>query len=253
MYLDHDAFQPPSDLDGTIWHFCPFESLASILLKQQLFFKRLDRMEDLYEGSHTDATIALLRAPELGWIPGSDRKAIATAKRARKTIAVNCWHMNDFESAAMWDLYAGRNAGIAIRSTYARLKECFKLSLSRLEQGLPGWFVHIGCVEYLNFDVEKRLPINVYRPALSKRKSFEHERELRAIVSSVSHWNGRGNGPKLLADPGEYVDISLRILVESVVVSPLAPKWLVDTTNLLLERIGLGLTASQSTLFSGPI
>src|SRR5258705_185923 len=35
------------------------------------------------------------------------------------------WHMNEFESAAMWQLYANFDEGIAIRSTYKRLRDCF--------------------------------------------------------------------------------------------------------------------------------
>ena len=34
---------------------------------------------------------------------------------------VNSWHMNEYESAAMWDIYSTRDFGIAIRSTIKRL------------------------------------------------------------------------------------------------------------------------------------
>jgi len=37
--------------------------------------------------------------------------------------AINCWHMNDHESAAMWKLYLKSDEGIAIQSTYRKLKD----------------------------------------------------------------------------------------------------------------------------------
>ena len=40
---------------------------------------------------------------------------------SRDCTAVNCWHINEHESAAMWDLYLKSNEGIAIQSTYQKL------------------------------------------------------------------------------------------------------------------------------------
>ena len=37
--------------------------------------------------------------------------------------AINCWHMNDHESAAMWKLYLKSNEGIAVQSTYETLRD----------------------------------------------------------------------------------------------------------------------------------
>jgi hypothetical protein len=34
---------------------------------------------------------------------------------------LNCWHLNDYESAAMWDIYQRNNDAIAIQSTYTKL------------------------------------------------------------------------------------------------------------------------------------
>src|ERR1700730_13156047 len=36
------------------------------------------------------------------------------------THSISCWHQNPTESDAMWALYAGRDAGIAIKSTVSR-------------------------------------------------------------------------------------------------------------------------------------
>ena len=56
-------------------------------------------------------------------------------KNQKLEMAINCWHMNDFESEAMWKLYLKSNEGIAIQSTYQRLID----SLSNTDLS-----IHIG-------------------------------------------------------------------------------------------------------------
>ena len=47
---------------------------------------------------------------------------------------VNSWHMNEYESAVMWDIYSTRDFGIAIQSTIKRL--CDSLEKYRKLAGL---------------------------------------------------------------------------------------------------------------------
>ena len=42
----------------------------------------------------------------------------------RRWMRIN-WHMNAHESATMWDLYARAGQGVAIGSTYERLRDAF--------------------------------------------------------------------------------------------------------------------------------
>jgi len=82
--------------------------------------------------------------------------------------------MNRFESAAMWELYANRNSGIAIKTTYKGLKE--SLDKSTTDK------IKFVLVKYIDFETEWEPENNLYHPFLSKRKSLEHEKELRAIL-----------------------------------------------------------------------
>ena len=87
-----------------------------------------------------------------------------------------CWHENDYESAAMWKLYSDLENGIAIQSTFKNLKECFF-------EDEPD--VVIGKVEYLNYN-EDSIPwgnkLYIYKPFMYKRRSFEYENEIWAII-----------------------------------------------------------------------
>ena len=44
----------------------------------------------------------------------------------RKLTLINCWYQSEYESDAMWQLYS--NNGIAIQTTFGKLKNSFKNS-----------------------------------------------------------------------------------------------------------------------------
>jgi hypothetical protein len=82
--------------------------------------------------------------------PGGLDDAIHTAReRFRKgfdevglKFGITCWHKNEFESEAMWKLYAASGDGIAIESTESQLHE----AISERES------LVIGEVRYVDFE-----------------------------------------------------------------------------------------------------
>ena len=62
-------------------------------------------------------------------------------KKWPKYVAVNCWHENEHESAAMWKLYIKSVEGIAIQSTYSKLKKSF----------INDEIIFIGKVKYIDY------------------------------------------------------------------------------------------------------
>lgn len=132
------------------------------------------------------------------------------------------------ESAAFWDQY-GNSGGLAIRSTIGRLKEC-----SRSEANF-----FVGRVKYLDYDHPEPIKqvSNALSPAFLKRKSFEHEREVRVLqwylpfIEDKVDWAKAHESAELPAD--------LTVLIESVYISPTSPVWLVDAVRELLSRFGL--------------
>lgn len=43
--------------------------------------------------------------------------------QAQDWMYISCWHMNEYESAAMWKLYAKSSDAIAIQTTFQKLCE----------------------------------------------------------------------------------------------------------------------------------
>ncbi len=90
-------------------------------------------------------------------------------------MAVNCWHMNEHESAAMWKLYLKSDEGIAVQSTYNKLLNSMHDS--------NDFMLLVGAVNYIDYNKEVIPFGNAFYPYIHKRKSFEHERELRAVIT----------------------------------------------------------------------
>jgi hypothetical protein len=89
-----------------------FTKLVSLIDSRRLFFTRADRLGDPFEGSWPRINVHARRQISEG-MPSENQQGFAQAmerlreisKKWPKYNAVNCWHMNDYESAAMWKLY----------------------------------------------------------------------------------------------------------------------------------------------------
>ena len=200
MYKKHEAFDSPP-LDAILWRYMDFAKYISLLDRRALFFARADTLDDPFEGSVTEAT------PRL---PGEHTGGLVALRRAmRSNIFVNCWYESDDESAAMWKLYA-RNAGIAVRSTFAGLAKSI----------LTERRIYVGRINYIDYVADPMPTNNAFTPFLHKRKSFEHEREVRAVSQE---YKGEEFYEELIQDgDGIYYRVDVHTLINEVVVAPSA-------------------------------
>ena len=164
MYKEHEVFTPPSS-KAILWRYMDFTKFVSLLEKQALFFARADKLGDPFEGSVTKVNAAAARVPR-------DELQQFRKKVTRWTL-INCWHENAHESEAMWKLYARETDGIAIKTDFKSLSSSFTCRED----------VFIGIVNYIDYDRHLIPEDNTFQPYLHKRKSFEHESEIRANVT----------------------------------------------------------------------
>jgi hypothetical protein len=192
--------------------------------------------------------------------------------------------MNEYESAAMWSLYAtgGRDQAIAIQSTYARLEKA-------LEQ-YPD--VHIGVVHYIDYEKDWMPEGNLMYPSVHKRKSFEHERELRAVIYDM-HRMEHDEPPPLVspehpmfhidadtmkatpitsiyelpdlegylrmryalppAPSGELRAVDLDDLIQAVYVAPTARSWFTTLVRQVCAKYSFDKEVIQSRLSDKPV
>jgi hypothetical protein len=163
-----------------------------------------------------------------------------------KHIAINCWHMNEHESAAMWKLYLKSDEGIAIQSTYANLRD----SITDTET------VFLGVVRYIDHEREGIEPGNSLSQFMYKRKSFEHEREVRGLVMKtkvVEGDNGTWDFSQSAIEFGINIKIDVKTLVNRIYVAPNTPEWLVNLVQALVHKYEFDFEIIRSKLDEKPI
>jgi hypothetical protein len=237
-----------------------FSKFVYMLDSHSLFFCRPDCLDDRFEGTWGKAsrrTIELelrQRIDEGKNVIGGVEHQLSGHKRVsdhvRQLTAVNCWHLNPHESAAMWRLYIYAQQGIAIRSTTARLIRSFSDD--------KGLLVHVGLVQYIDFDADAIPSGNYLTPFLYKRKSFEHERELRAIavkaeIIETEHEGSIRTLDQPFAEPGEDVAVDLSALLEAVYLAPGSPAWMERLVASVAERFAVKVPVVRSRLDDGPV
>lgn len=200
MYEEHPAFEAPDDPDAPIWRFTDLAKFLSLLSRRELYFHRADLLEDPFEGA-------------IWKLYGQDGKRVA---KPRGSVFVNSWHRNDHESMAMWKIYGAESSGIALRSTYNRLVRSFEDRGDR---------IHVGVVRYVDVDEGADLEDEEWLPFLHKRKAFEYEHELRALMRCRDEDTA-----------GVYAGVDLGELVERIVLAPGTPDWVLDVTRDLAAR-----------------
>lgn len=166
---------------------------------------------------------------------------------------INCWHLGEFESMAMWKGYGGGPYGVAIKSTYGALDESLPDYLDGivLDDGNKiDEPIFLGPVEYIDHkstSLRLRNENNVFSPFMYKSLAYRNECELRAVYNSTRMPIG-GHYP-----PGEYVDIDLNVLIEEIVISPLAPAWFTALIPQLCEQYGFNFSIEQSAVSGDPV
>jgi hypothetical protein len=209
--------------------------LVWMLNHRCLYFTNVDKLkiEDPFEGSCQPSEL-LKSVPR----PVA-RDFVGKMNSCGPPLTVSCWHLNDYESAAMWKLYSDENKGIAIQSTFSRMVNAF--------EEFPD-SVHIGKIRYIDYQNETfRGEINIFESILTKRKSFEHEKELRAVIWETSEKTLRVDDGSVLAN------INLKELIENIYISPFSPNWYRDNVQVIVEKFGLEVPVLQSELDKKPV
>ncbi len=244
------SFQRPASPDQVIWRYMDFTKFVSMLDHGALFLARTDLLGDPFEGSTPKANILLRTALASTHDLASDAYGSLGAflKWSRRWTFVNCWHMNDNESAAMWQLYSKSNEGIAVKSTFGLLDKCI------------GTRCYMGQVKYLDYDGGSDLieDWDALSPFIHKRKSFEYEKELRVLTQNLPKMTRHDGLPAhdLNAAPkerGHWVNVNLNELIVEVLTAPQGEPWFRDLVESVCRKCGLSMQIRQSSMDKDPL
>ncbi len=248
MADDHPIFPPPVDRSCKIWRYMDFTKYVWLLQTKALFFSRADLLGDPFEGSFSKANQNLRpivyndlynEFRDKG-MEGQWNKVYEVVRLSSKWIYVSCWHRNDHESAAMWKLYAKTSEAIAIQTTYQRLFHCLPKN------------TYVGCVTYIDYEKDWLPEGNVFSPFMHKRMSFEHEHEVRALISESPKTLEKVDYLKRNPDVGRHVPVDLGDLIETVYVSPDCAPWFFQLVRDVSSRYDLTKPVIQSSINGTP-
>jgi hypothetical protein len=294
----HPELKPPGDA-ATLWRYMGFTKYLSLLDRNQLYFPNLEALanSDPHEGLLAQPNYRHREWKSIDDLSPTERDELRLEPMAesdrqiqfwstknsreywlrrrfydRRTLFVNCWHVNNYESAAMWSGYGSITEGIAIVSDPERIVRSLTKSAERLFAGM---------VEYLDF--EKSKVDNHLMFPLSKRISFAYENEFRlihwdlniqerlnALCSPLAQSMFHGPGKPKRTDEidwgvieddvagvkypnGRYVDVELGALIEEVRVSPASGDWFLELVRSVSKRYGLAANVTRSDLLSSPV
>jgi len=218
-----------------LWRYMDFTKFLSMLEDSAIFFSRADMFEDPYEGEIPKGNAAL-KSFVKSKSNNSDPELLPQVADKTK-IMISCWHLSSYESAAMWKLYGQANEAICITTKFAKLKN----QLSKEAK--------IGLVQYVDHKRAWVPENNIYYPYMFKRKSFEHEKEIRALIDSDVLLQ---NDSLLQADYGYKHRVDLNILIDKIYVDPLANEWFYELVKQVVVRYKIKAPVVKSPLLVSP-
>jgi len=230
--------QDALDPETTLWKYLSFEKFLDFLLLKRLYFRRSDKLTDPFEclvppERRSPCTAIALPPAELDLLAAHERYINA----ARPKVFLNSWHINEYESEAMWKLFGGAGHSIAVRTTFGRMLRV-----------LAGHDLTAGKVLYKDMIRDDCRIADLFDFALLKRKPFEHEREFRLVFINE---HGEDN-PRLLDGLGLHIPVEPADLVEAIYVSPLSEPWQFELTQTIVDGQRLSDRLIRSTLFNLP-
>jgi hypothetical protein len=229
MYVNNPNIKLPANPNTIVWKYLDLSKFLDLLLSKKLFMSRSDKFEDQYEGTFSEPTYE-----EIKKLAVDNPEFLNYYKTHREKVVVSSWHINEYESFAMWQIFTQNSEGLAIQSTIGRLQESLLL-----EQNFNQY---IGEVNYIDYKKEYIPFDDMFFPFLFKRKSFQYEGEVR-IISDISENNIKIN-------EGLKIDIDINKLIEKIYIHPKSENWYKNLVIQLVKQLGFDFEIEKSDLES---
>lgn len=229
MYINNPNIKLPNDPNTVVWKYLDLSKFLDLLLSQKLFMSRSDKFEDQYEGTFSEPTFEEIKKLSI-----DNPDFLNHYKIRREKVAISSWHINEYESFAMWQIFTQNSEGLAIQSTIGRLQRSL-LPETDFEQ-------YIGEVNYIDYKKELIPFDDSFFPFLFKRKSFQYEGEVRVITDiGVSD---------IQINEGLKISVDINELIEKIYIHPKSENWYKNLVIQLVKQLGFKFTIEKSDLES---
>lgn len=229
MFVQNSTITLPDEPQTIVWKYLDLSKFLDLLLSQKLFMSRSDKFEDQYEGTFSEPTFE-----EIKRIAENNPDFLDYYKSHREKVVISSWHINEYESFAMWQIFTKNNEGLAIQSTVKRLQAAL-LPEQKTKQ-------FIGQVNYIDYKKEHIPFDDNFFPFLFKRKSFQYEREVRIITDVTDQ--------QIEINHGYKIDVDIHQLIEKIYIHPKSENWYKNLVIQLMEELGFNFTIEKSDLES---
>jgi hypothetical protein len=177
-------FQPKTD--KVIVKYLDITKLLSLLQRKKMFFCRLDKLEDQFEGTTPQTNFSsrvkwYQEMRETSYFENSlsnerinqlVEKQYNAEQWRKQFYCVNCWNAGGNESACLWKIYSDSGKGILIKSSVEKLTKSFASTNEKL---------YLSEIQYLDYDKESMMDGNAFFPIIHKHKAYSYEDEIRLI------------------------------------------------------------------------
>ena len=229
MYVTNPNISLPENPDTIVWKYLDLSKFLDLLLSKKLFMSRSDKFEDQYEGTFSEPTFEEIRK-----LSENNPEFLNYYKSHREKVVVSSWHINEYESFAMWQIFTQNSEGLAIQSTTGRLQKALEAE-NKSKQ-------YIGSVKYIDYKKEYIPFDDMFFPFMFKRKSFQYEREIR-IISDLSD-------SQLSINDGVKIDVDIDHLIEKIYIHPKSENWYKKLVIELVSKLGYQIEIEKSDLES---
>lgn len=164
------------DWNGLLWRYLKVDRFCELVENSKIYFAAAAQFPDPFEGAVAVIPPNIPIDPRYHEMDPLER-AFFDLKELTK---INCWHRADYESDAMWKLYADTSKGVAICSTPKLMQTSFREFRLAPKYGVEKLI--FGDVRYEDL-LQVRLKTEMLERFFYKHQAFSWEREFRLAIS----------------------------------------------------------------------
>lgn len=232
MYKNQKPYRIDRIKDKPFWRYMEFWKFLDLIETSELYFPSIEDLGDQNEGKIPDKVFNYMvnsfdRVSKNNNPANSIKSLIEN--EYRKTTLISSWNAMDNESYPMWKMYAKEKLGIAIKTDFEGLRNCFHKS---------DVDIFISQVEYYDGDISTYQINNTIYHFLIKHHYYKAESEVRCItrVNDALSFSNR-------------ISVDLSYLIKEVFISPFAySKGFHNIIEFLREKKNLNFKINISSI-----
>ena len=263
-----DPFDP-IDASVSVWRYSQLWKLLFALQTQRLYLALLDELrtkcdpyEALVPASTHDDQVPIIAgnsamqqfsdtgdpsAPRGAWNVRKEDGWTRVARLRRGLLRcthVSCWRWGE-ESEAMWRLYCPGDDGVAVRTTFAKLRDSVNDPHTCVSE-----------VKYFDYNSGRFLRHeHDWDPAFHKREAFKHEQEVRVLRHDVADWRRASDDETFRLPAGYELPWDPVAVIDEIIVNPQSAGAYCDTVRCAVADVAPALAdkVKRSALVTEPI